>query len=432
MREQSLINFKDNIILIDCQIAGLSGDMLLAGLIDLGADFQKIKDTLILASKTVPDVKNFNVNHKKVLKNGITATQILFSFEKNLHHTHGEDLLESMNAILANSNWNNSEKTLARNILTTLIKAEAKIHGTSEKDVHLHEAGSIDTLMDIIGFVTACKELNLLENCSWISTPIAVGGGPLRFSHGLVSNPAPATLEILKNPNLEITGGPVDSELTTPTGASILVNMVERTYQFYPLFSVKAIGYGAGTKDFSTIANVLRIVHGIHANKPSYNFEQIITIETNVDDVTGELLGNTANKILETGFVKDISIISVSSKKRPGYLIQILTTYEHLLPITDILIHELGTLGVRFFPTMRYTLNRKILSLPIEVLNQPHKISVKISWDSNNTIIQTKPESDDLERLSKNTGIPMRQLLQIINKELEKKFPIGQKINQII
>jgi uncharacterized protein (TIGR00299 family) protein len=418
--------------LIDCQIAGLSGDMLLAALLDLGANFQKIKDTLISAAKIVPDVKNFDVNHKKILKNGIAATQILFSFEGDSHHTHGEDLQDSMNAILANLNWNNSEKTLAREILTTLIRAEAKIHGTSEKEVHLHEAGSIDTLMDIIGFITACKDLNLLETSSWISTPIAIGGGSLKFSHGLVSNPAPATLEILKKANFDIIGGPVDSELTTPTGASILVNMVERTYQFYPLFSVKAIGYGAGTKDFSTIPNVLRIVQGINASKPSYNFEQIITIETNVDDVTGELLGNTANKILETGFAKDISIISVSSKKRPGYLIQILTTYDHLVPITDILIHELGTLGVRFFPTMRYTLNRKIVSIPIEVLNQPYKISVKISWDSNYTIIQTKPESDDLERLSKNTAIPMRQLLQIINKELEKKYPIGQKINDLI
>lgn len=431
MREYSLINFKDNIILIDCQVAGLSGDMLLAGLIDLGADFQKIKDTLISAAIRVPDVKNFDANRKKVLKNGIAATQILFSFEERSNHTHGADLQDSLNAILTNLNWNTSEKTLARYILNTLIKAEAKIHGVAEKDVHLHEAGSIDTLMDIIGFITACKELNLFENTSWISTPIAIGGGSLKFSHGQVTNPAPATLEILKNTNLEIVGGPVDSELTTPTGASILVNMVERTYQFYPLFSVKAIGYGAGSKDFPTIPNVLRIVQGINASKPSYNFERIITIETNVDDVTGELLSNTANKILETGFAKDISIISVSSKKRPGYLIQILTTYEHLVPITDILMRELGTLGVRFFPTMRYTLNRKILSLPVEILNEPHQISVKISWDSNNIIMQTKPESDDLEQLSKKTGMPMRQLLQIINKELEKKYPIGQKIKEL-
>jgi hypothetical protein len=403
--------------------------MLLAGLIDLGANFQFIEHTLMNASKLVSDVSNFNINCEKVLKNGISATQIYFSFDGDLPHKHGEDLHYIMNEILTDLNWSTSEKTLTRNILQTLVRAEAKVHGTSEEEVHLHEAGSIDTLMDIIGFIAACKELNLLENCSWISTPVAVGGGLLEFSHGQVANPAPATLEILKDANFEISGGPVDSELTTPTGASILVNMVERTSRFYPLFSVKAIGYGAGMKDFSSIPNVLRIVHGINTNQAPYNFEQIITIETNVDDVTGELLSNTTNKIMETGFAKDISIISVSSKKRPGYLIQILTTFEHLLPIVDILIHELGTLGVRFFPTMRYTLNRKTISFPFQISDKNYTISVKISWDSNGNIMQTKPESDEVLQLSKETRIPMKQLLRIINTELEKKFPLGEKIN---
>ena len=405
--------------------------MLLAGLIDLGANFQEIKNILINASKFVSDVSNFEINYEKVLKNGIAATQIQFSFDEERTPRHGEDLQNLMNEILEDLNWGSSEKTLAKNILTTLIRAEAKIHGTSEQEVHLHEAGSIDTLMDIIGFITACKDLSLFDNYSWVSTPIAVGGGFLKFSHGLITNPAPATLEILKDANFEIIGGPIDSELTTPTGASILVNMVERTSQFYPLFSVKAIGYGAGTKDFSNIPNVVRLVQGISANRPSYNFEQIITIETNVDDVTGELLSNTTNKIMETGFAKDISIISVSSKKRPGYLLQILTTFEHLLPIVDILIHELGTLGVRFFPTMRYTLNRRIISFPFQISDKNYTISVKISWDSNDNIIQTKPESDELLQLSKEIRIPMKQLLQIINSELEKRFPLGEKFSAL-
>lgn len=406
--------------------------MLLAALIDLGANFQEIYKVLMNASGLVPDITNFNMNSEKVLKNGISATQIFFSLEGDCAERQGADLQNLMNAILADLNWSNSENKLANSILQTLIRAEAKIHGTSDQKVHLHEAGSIDTLLDIIGFITACKEQNLLENCSWISTPIAVGGGPLKFSHGQVSNPAPATLEILKNANLEIIGGPVDSELTTPTGASILVNMVEKTSRFCPLLSVRAIGYGAGMKDFATIPNIVRIIQGTntHITAP-YNFEEIITIETNVDDVTGEVLSNTTNKIIETGFAKDISIISVSSKKRPGYLIQILTTFEHLLPITDILIHELGTLGVRFFPTMRYTLNRKTISFPFHISDKTYTISVKISWDSSNTILQTKPESDEILQLSKETRIPMNQLLRIINIELEKIFPLGEKITNL-
>ncbi len=405
--------------------------MLLAGLIDLGANYQGIRDELKSISNFVPDFLDFKMDCKKVLKNGITATQIHFSFKEKDHHNHGEDLQLIMKTITSHLNWNDPEKNLAFNILNTLIQTEAKIHGTSPDHVQLHEAGSMDTIADILGFIMACKDLQLLENCSWISTPVAVGGGILKFSHGLTSNPAPATLEILKNNNFEIVGGPVESELTTPTGASILVNLVKNTTKFYPSIVPLKIGYGAGTKDFPNVPNILRIIYGNQPVPIPYNFEQIVTIETNIDDITGELLGNTINKLVDTGFLKDISVIPVSSRKRPGYLIQILTNYEHLFPITQLLITELGTLGVRFFPTMRYTLNRKMISLPIEILNQNYKISVKISWDLNNILIQTKPESDEIEQLSKKTGVPMRKLLQLINEKLEKTFPLGQKMNDL-
>ncbi|NVM55998.1 MAG: nickel pincer cofactor biosynthesis protein LarC [Candidatus Helarchaeota archaeon] len=406
--------------------------MVLAGLIDLGANFQRIKEKLLSASKFVPNVEQLEINCKKVVKNGINATQISFSFEETLKHRHGKDVLSIMKKITTHFNWNDYKKALALNILNTLIRAEAIIHGTSEELVHLHEAGSIDTIFDIVGFILACQDLQLLENCTWISTPVAVGGGLLNFSHGIVSNPAPATLEILKTKEFEIVGGPVESELTTPTGASILVNLIKNNIKFYPPLIIQSIGYGAGTKDFSKIPNVLRLIQGKEPTLSPYNFEKIITIETNVDDITGELLGNTVHKIMETGFAKDVSVIPMTSKKRPGYLIQILTNYEHLMPIIQLLINELGTLGVRFFPTMRYTLNRKIVSLPIQVLNKNYNIPVKISWDSNTTIIQTKPESDEIMQLSKKTGVSMRKLLQIINKEIESKFQIGQKLNNSV
>jgi len=405
--------------------------MLLAALIDLGANFEKIKNKLELASKLVPDVKNFEISCKKVLKNGINASQIQFSFEETIHHRHGKDLQSIMNRITTELDWNDKEKEIALKILNTLITAEAKIHGTSIEHVHLHEAGSVDTIMDILGFVLACQDLGILNNCLWISTPIAVGGGLLQFSHGITSIPAPATIEILKIKNFEIIGGPVESELATPTGVSILTNMVEQQLKFYPSLIIKSIGYGAGIKDFPNIPNVLRIILGILPVESPYNFEQIVTIETNIDDVSGELLGNCINKVIETGHAKDISVIPITSKKRPGYIIQVLTTYAHINPIVHLLITELGTLGVRFFPTMRYIVNRKIISFPIQLLNQTYNISVKISWDSMNMIIQTKPESDEVLHLSEKTGVPLRQILQLVNTELAKKYPLGQKLNHL-
>jgi len=419
------------IVILDCQVAGISGDMLLSALIDLGANFQKIKEGLERAAKLIPNLKNFKISRKKILKKGINATQVQFTMDEAKDHQHGKYLRMLIRKITKNFDWNDSEKTLAENILHTLLQAESKIHGTSPDEVHLHEAGSFDTIADIIGFIFACKDLKLLENCKWYSTPIAVGGGLLKFSHGLASNPAPATLEILKTKNLEIVGGPVDSELITPTGASILVNLIEKTRKFYPPIKIQAIGYGAGNKDFPEVPNVLRIVLGKAPVISPYNFEQIVTIETNVDDITGELLGNTTKKIITLGYAKDIAIIPISSKKRQGYLIQILTSFEYLTTVTQILINELGTLGVRFFPTARYTLTRKIVSIPIRISNQTFNVAVKISWDLNNVIIQTKPESDEVLEISEKTGISMREILQKIDIELSQKYPIGKKLRSI-
>lgn len=405
--------------------------MVLGALIDLGANCNLIKDALISISKFIPNVENFDVECKKISKQGISSTQVQFIFKENELHRHGKDLLNIMENISEKLDWAKIEKELALNILKTLIDAEAKIHGTSPDHVHLHEAGSIDTIMDIIGFVIACRDLKLLENCLWFSTPVAIGGGTLKFSHGLVSNPTPAIAEIFKKRKFEIVGGPTNTELTTPTGASILVNIAQKSIEFYPPIYIDAIGYGAGIKDFSDIPNVLKIIKGRQRLPNPFQFERIITIETNVDDVTGELIGNTIDKIRDSGFTKDISVISTSSKKRPGYLIKILAIDEYLLPITQILINELGTLGVRFFPAMRYTLNRKNIVLSINILNKKYNINVKLSWDSNNNLIQHKPEADEILNLSKITKVPMRELIQKIDIELEKRFPLGKKLNGI-
>jgi uncharacterized protein (TIGR00299 family) protein len=230
-------------MIIDCQTAGISGDMIVAGLIDLGADFQRLREKLKSASKFAPDVKDFDIKCETVLKNGINATKISISLKERGKHQHGKDLKSILKRIAEHLKWKDSEKLLALKILDTLINAEARVHGTSPNHVHLHEAGSFDTFVDIVGCILACQDLKLLENCLWVSTPVSVGGGLLKFSHGLTSNPAPAVLEILKNRNFEIIGGPVDSELTTPTGAAILVNLVKKTSKFYPSFYIESVGY---------------------------------------------------------------------------------------------------------------------------------------------------------------------------------------------
>ncbi|MHA1265717.1 MAG: nickel pincer cofactor biosynthesis protein LarC [Candidatus Helarchaeota archaeon] len=416
------------VIILDCQIAGISGDMLLGGLVDLGADFQIIKKKLLQSLKPFYNIEKITINCKKVVKNGISATQLIVKYPEEKEHKHGGTLKSILEKILKPLSWKENEKLLAINILKTLIKAEAKIHGSSIDKVHLHEAGSIDTIIDIVGFILACKNLNILQHTSWISTPVAVGGGILNFSHGKISIPAPAVLEILKNKRIEIKGGPIQSELTTPTGAAILVNLISHSSEFYPKLKIERVGYGGGKKNFQSIPNVLRIVKGIKSLFRYYQYEEIVTIETNVDDVTGELIGNTINKLVNNRMVLDAAVIPMTTKKRPGYIIKILAYKEHIFSIVQHLINELGTLGVRFFPTKRYRVNRKIISLPIQIHNQIYHFPVKISWDSKNTVIQTKPESDKVLLLSEQIGISMRELLRIIANELDKKYPIGKSL----
>ncbi|TFG05486.1 MAG: nickel pincer cofactor biosynthesis protein LarC [Promethearchaeota archaeon] len=422
---------KQSIVVIDCQVAGISGDMLLAALIDIGLDFPKLREKVIQIIKLVPTVKNCKIEAKKIVSKGVSATRLEIDFQDEREHRTGNELVSILNLIIKELNWRETEKELALSILKTLIKAEATIHGISEEQVHLHEAGSIDTIIDIAGFILACKELGLLENCIWVTTPVAVGGGILNFSHGKTSIPAPAVLEILKNKKIEILGGPIESELTTPTGAAILVNLVKESNQFYPQLFVEAVGYGAGSKDFATIPNVLRITKGELSEPIPYNLEELLTIETNVDDVTGEILENTITKLGEKGWVKDTAIIPMTSKKRPGYVLQILAGKEYLASIIDLLMKELGTLGVRFFQNRRYTLNRKIITIPIHLKNEIYPISVKVSWNGKNIIIQTKPESDEVLQLSKAIGMPMRELLIKIYRAIEELYPLGQHIDKI-
>ena len=165
-------------------------------------------------------------------------------------------------------------KQFAISSIETLIKAESKIHGGTLSLVHLHEVSSIDTVVDILGTAIALDDLKIL-NDEIISTPVAVGGGSLTFSHGTTSNPTNAILEILKNSGITISGGQIKDELTTPTGASLLVNLTKTCFDYYPKMKIDSIGYGAGTKNFDGFSNVLRVVKGEKTKNYEHDVVQI-------------------------------------------------------------------------------------------------------------------------------------------------------------
>jgi hypothetical protein len=292
------------------------------------------------------------------------------------------------------------------------------MHGSTPDQVHLHEAGTIDTVVDIVGTAYAMEKLGLYNNSKIYGTPVAVGGGLFEFSHGKVSSPAPATLEILRSNNYPMKGGPIRFELTTPTGAALLVNMVDEVKEFYPAFKPVSVGYGAGTKNFEVMANVVRLTLG--EPLPSFFLtDEIVVLETNLDDVSGETLGYAIDRIMAEGAL-DISVIpTVTKKNRPGYILKAITDKDHLQDLTYTLMEETGTLGVRFYSSQRHIAARKTETMSISIEGLEAEVRYKVSKTLDGKVIQVKPEHEDLVRLAKKTGTPLRLLRDFVKKKIE-------------
>jgi hypothetical protein len=249
-----------------------------------------------------------------------------------------------------------------------------------------------------------------------VATPVSVGGGLFEFSHGTVSSPAPAALAIFQSKSFPIKGGPVESELATPTGASIMVNLTHEVSKFYPEMVPLKVGYGAGNKEFPQVANILRITMGKTLETPS-NKDHIAVIETNVDDVSGEIVGHTVDKLLLEG-AKDVSIIPMHTKKnRPGQIIKVIADQKDSQHLSDVLIAETGTLGVRVSFCERHLVNREVFAIDLTVEGVKEPVKIKVSKNSKGEIIRVKPEYEELKRLAEKTGKPLRELSELASSK---------------
>jgi hypothetical protein len=214
-------------------------------------------------------------------------------------------------------------------------------------------------------------------------------------------------------------GGPVSSELATPTGVSLLVNLAKEVVRFYPSMKPTGIGYGAGAKDFAEMPNILRIAVGERWDHQPLR-DEIVVLETNLDDVTGEVIGNAVDKLLQEG-ARDVSVIPMFTKKnRPGHIIKIIadrTTAEHL---SKVLMEETGTLGVRLYPCERHILNRETVPIEMEIREAKESINVKVARNRKGEILQIKPEYEEAKRLAKKTGKPLREIVDMVKMKARK------------
>jgi pyridinium-3,5-bisthiocarboxylic acid mononucleotide nickel chelatase len=398
------------IVMIDCQVAGVSGDMMLGALLDLGADVKRVTSAIKSLENADFGYSNVVVDIKYVMRKEFKATKVDVTAEGK-SRKDGKQLIAIVEKTAETLNLSPKAKQFASNVIRTLVDAEAKLHGHHLADADLHEVGLVDTAAEIIGAAVAMEDLGFFD-AKIVSTPVSVGGGLFQFSHGTVSSPSPAALAIFQSKNFPIKGGPVESELATPTGAALIVNLANEVNKFYPEMAPLKVGYGAGGKEFSEIPNVLRITVG-KSLENGLMTDQIAVLETNVDDVPGEIVGHALDKLLTEG-AKDVSIIPMHTKKnRPGQIIKVIADQKDVQNLSDILIDETGTLGVRVYYCQRHVVTREVYSIDLLIGSIKEPVKLKVSKNSNGEIIRIKPEYDDLKRIEEKTGVGLRELSEL-------------------
>lgn len=401
------------VLIIDPQIAGISGDMILCSLVDLGADKQKIIDGIKKSEKYFLDSSIKKIEFKKVQKNGIQAIQLNLDIEEDIHQRRGSEIKKAIVDSIEVIDFSERAKTFVKSCIDILISSESKIHGVSEDSVHFHEASSIDTFVDIIGVAIALDDLKLFDE-RIVCLPICVGSGSVTFSHGTTSNPASAILEILKKSDLIIQGNTINDELTTPTGACILASLTNKSVKYYPSIQIDLVGYGAGQKNFQNFSNVLKIIKG---SENTSKIDSVKVLETNVDDVSGEILGSLIEKIMQYG-AKDVSIFhGIAKKGRPTNLISIICDDDQVDKIVDILVFETGTLGIRIFDSNRFVVPRSNHESSLTLNGQSFKVHYKKSFFKGT--VNFKIEFDDLKKVSSATNKSLRETESLLRKQID-------------
>ncbi len=378
--------------------SGAGGDMIVATLLGVSlseSDLMYIVESLNL--KIDFEIKDVNVG-------GISAKKVyvksLINEDKNF-----KDVVE----IIKNSKLDNTTKNDSIAIFEILAKAEAKVHGKNFENAKFHEVGADDAIFDVVASVTGIRRL-INDGYEFYANPVVLGSGYTEFSHGVYPVPAPATLEIVKNSQLEILFNVGDGELFTPTAAAIFSYYCKGPVKF-PV-KVESITYGAGTRK-NKLPNVLRLILG---HSPYSN--EIALIETLVDDVTGEIIGFAIDELLKVEGVYDVSIVPTYSKKsRLSALIKIVGDISRSEEIAAELMKLTGTLGVRIIPVYhRIATERELLEKEIEIKGKKFKVRYKVSRPSFRRI---KPEFDDVADIARKLDMPILEVYREVLRVLE-------------
>lgn len=375
--------------------------MTIGALIDAGADFNFLKQEIAKLG-----LSGFELTLSRKMRSQIDAAKFDVVIQQQPHyHTH----LKDINNLIDNSQLSDYVKHNSKKIFETVGIAEAKIHNIPLEKIHFHEVGAIDSIVDIAG---ACICLENLQVEKIYTTPVKLGKGLINTQHGVMPNPAPATLEILKDYPVELTN--IDFELTTPTGAAIVKTLSNGIFDNIGNIKIKKIGFGSGTFDIKESPNLLRVI--ICEITGVLKAEQLVQIETNIDDMNPQLYPYVLSKLFEAG-AKDVFYHEVIMKKgRPGILLSVLTDESLIDKMLQIIYKETSTIGVRINKTSRHKLEREIKEFDTSFgrVKAKQVSNVNIGIDTRKII----PEFEECKRIAGETNKPLNEIYNQLYKEL--------------
>ena len=405
-------------VYFDC-FAGVSGDMIIGAQLDLGVDAEALK--LQLASL---GLKDYEIRIRRVERAGIAATKFDVEVDEKAQPSRK---LDDIRRIIDGSGVSKASKQRSIQIFERLAEAEARVHGTNPDNIHFHEVGAVDSIIDTVGAVIGFEMLGVER---FFCSALRVGSGRIEAAHGLLPIPAPATAELLHG--VPVYAGELEGEFVTPTGAAIVGTFCE---EFGPLPSMRVarVGYGAGSRDPRGFPNALRLIlgdmqeisqtetkEGSQTKAGVASEETIVVVETNIDDMNPQVCGFVMERALAAGAL-DVFVAPVQMKKdRPGILLTVLCKPEALNSMIDLLLAETTTLGVRYYQASRRVLERVIET----VETQYGRVRIKVARHGGRTL-HFQPEYDDCARLALEANAPLIEV-QSAASAAYRRLKIGE------
>jgi len=377
-------------------IGGVSGDMFVAALLDLGLPLDRLRDEL----KKITTLQ-FDIRSRKKTIHSLRASQFQVICPKHEAPRSWKQIRD----LIKRSKLDPAVKSTSSEIFAVLAAAEAKIHGVPIDQVHFHEVGATDSIVDIVAAAVGVRELAIE---AFYFSVIPLGHGMISSAHGLLPAPGPATLELLRG--LPVMGIDVDTETVTPTGAAIVRTLGKR-FASQPAMTIEKIGYGAGKKEFAERPNLFRIILG--RADSSASLEEMLVIETNIDDMNPQLFDHVMDRLFAAG-ARDVFLAPIQMKKnRPATLLSVIAEPRHRQKLSEIIFKETSTLGLRYHLVSRMILKREMK----KVKTRFGEVTVKIIEQVDGSR-RAVPEYDDLKRIATAKNIPLKLLHDEVARKL--------------